>query len=61
MTEQQTWETWGRGESRCPICTGASAADFATLCDCWQFEREFPNWKPAGWQDGPETVEVVFP
>lgn len=38
--EVRHWDAWSRGETRCPYCVGLEDLDFATVCDCWQYERE---------------------
>jgi hypothetical protein len=37
------WDSWTEGKGRCPICRDLPKRDFAAVCDCWQYEREFPN------------------
>lgn len=34
-TEKDIWETWEKGESRCPYCINLTCAiDWETTCDC---------------------------
>jgi hypothetical protein len=41
--EHARWEPWRKGEGRCPYCQGETKEDFAAMCDCWQYEREYPD------------------
>lgn len=40
-SEQEHWEAWERGETRCPYCVGLDDQDFEAVCDCsrWSWEN----------------------
>ena len=51
------WQAWAEGKSRCPYCVGLPEADFKSVCDCWQYEREFGE---RTFPDDPTPTGVVF-
>ncbi len=38
--EIRLWQSWERGETRCPYCVNAAWRDFEAMCDCPRFESE---------------------
>lgn len=62
MNEQDIWNAWERGESRCPYCINLDMRDFEATCDCSRFSLETTG-KPIVIQviGMPETAQVVPP
>jgi len=40
LIEEEIWELWRNGQSRCPFCIGASERDFEAMCDCSRYSWE---------------------
>lgn len=62
MNEREMWETWERGESRCPYCIGLDIEEFEVVCDCSRYSLETTG-RPIVIQviGRPDTAQVVKP
>lgn len=61
-SEEEHWDAWLEGKSRCPICTGLGPEDFETVCDCSRHSLETTG-KPIVIEviGRPETATIVPP
>lgn len=62
LTEEQIWEEWERGESRCPYCVDLDERDFDATCDCSRWSLERFGVPVTIWVNGhPESAVTVKP
>jgi hypothetical protein len=62
MNENEIWDAWSRGESRCPHCINMGDDEFEAMCDCSRYTFEKTGKQLSIEVIGhPESITPVMP